>query len=98
MHNLTFPECLRVHTIVATINRCCTKDYKIPESDLIIKKGTPVVISLLAVHNDPEYFPEPEKFDPDRYIDPIRKQYIMSFGYGQHYCLGIFITNIISMI
>ena len=72
--------------------RRCTKDYQIPDSNFVIPKGTPVHIPILGFHMDPTLFPNPEKFDPDRF-SPENKGNIASgtfipFGQGPRMCLG----------
>lgn len=72
--------------------RICTKDYQIPDSNVVINKGERVAISSLGLHRDPEYFPEPEKFDPERFI-PENKSKIHPFSYipfgeGPRICIG----------
>jgi len=77
------------------IDRVCTKDYKVPDSDLIIRKGTPLFVSLYnGLHYDPEYFPDPQKFDPERFSEEEKSKrhpfaYI-PFGEGPHICIGKF--------
>ena len=44
------------------------------------------------MHRNPEYFPDPEKFDPDRFT-PEREKRIprnayLPFGVGAHICVG----------
>ena len=74
------------------IFRTCTKDYKIPESNFTIPKGTPVSLPILGFHMDPRYFPEPEKFDPDRFSSEnkgkITTGTFFPFGQGPRMCLG----------
>ena len=41
-------------------------DYPIPETDLVLPKGTQVVIPTFAIHRDKEHFPDPDKFDPEQ--------------------------------
>lgn len=50
-----------------------------------------VFISLLGLHNDPEYFPIPEIFDPDRFHDGgnFEEGTYLPFGNGPRFCLGI---------
>ena len=58
-----------------------------------IPAGTQLFLNSSLVHSDPEYFPEPERFNPDRFLDESRtkvsvpKQFI-PFGTGQRVCLG----------
>lgn len=76
------------------LDRRCVKDYKMPNSDLIIEKNTPVYIPMFALHYDPKYFPNPEKYDPDRFNEEnvsTRKQFTyIPFGDGPHNCIGKF--------
>ena len=52
-----------------------------------------VGIPLYAIHHDPEYYPEPYKFDPDRFLpenrDKIKPYTYMPFGAGPRNCVGI---------
>ena len=66
--------------------RICTKDWKVPGDDHVIKKTDRVLIPVIGLHMDPEYWPEPRKFDPERFssenkknIEPIT---FMTFGSG----------------
>ena len=38
-----------------------------------IEKDTAVIISIINRHMDPEIWPEPEKYDPDRWVEFYRK-------------------------
>lgn len=52
------------------------------------------MISSLGLHRDPEYFPEPMKFDPHRFDEDVkssRHQYsYLPFGEGPRICIGMF--------
>lgn len=62
-------ESLRKHPPVNVLTRKCTKDYQVPGTKLMIPKDTQVTIPIYSIQRDPEYFPEPERFDPERFSD-----------------------------
>lgn len=49
------------------IDRQCCKD--ITYGNFTIKKGMNVQIPVYTLHHSEEYFPNPEVFDPDRFVD-----------------------------
>lgn len=83
---------MRKHPPVAFIPRKCTKAYTIPGTDITIDEGVMVSISTLGIHNDPEIYPEPEKFDPDRFSpenQSTRHPFSwIPFGEGPRICIG----------
>lgn len=74
------------------LTRKAVKPYKLPDSDFTLNKGLQVVIPVYAIHNDPEYWPEPEKFIPERFTEDEkhnRPQYAyLPFGAGPRLCIG----------
>ncbi|KAJ3651620.1 hypothetical protein Zmor_017647 [Zophobas morio] len=86
-------ETLRKYPPGAALNRRCTQDYKVPDHDIIIKQGTRVFIPVLGIHYDEEYYPDPEKFDPERFNEEnirSRPQYAyIPFGEGPRICIGL---------
>jgi cytochrome P450 len=57
-----------------------------------LPKGSWVFTSLHALHRDPRWFPEPERFDPDRFapgkVEQIPSFAYLPFGAGPHGCIG----------
>jgi cytochrome P450 len=57
-----------------------------------IKKGSFVIISPYIVHRNPRYFPEPERFLPERFAPSAEKQIpkgaFFPFGMGARSCIG----------
>ncbi|XP_063929789.1 probable cytochrome P450 6a17 [Zophobas morio] len=86
-------ETLRKYPPAAYLNRKCVKDYKVFGTDVVIEKGTTVVIPVLGIHHDEEFYPEPEKFDPERFNDTnkgLRESYaFIPFGEGARICIGM---------
>lgn len=86
-------EAIRKYPALPLLNRECTQDYVVPGSDLTIKKGTAIIISLLGLSRDPKYFPQPELYRPERYSDTV-PQYdtdaYIPFGDGPRACIGNF--------
>lgn len=78
---------------MSPLYREANEDYLIPGTKIIIEKGTRVLISSHGIHHDPEYYPDPEKFDPDRFAkeekvkrDPIT---FIPFGHGPRNCVAL---------
>lgn len=60
-------ESMRKYTPGNVLLRICTKEYQVPGTTHVIEKGANLMLPMNAIHNDPEFFPEPEKFDPERF-------------------------------
>ncbi|XP_049822544.1 cytochrome P450 6k1-like isoform X2 [Aethina tumida] len=85
-------ETLRRYPFGPFLNRNCKEDYVIQETGFKIEKDTPVLVPIDGLHNDPEYFPEPEKFDPERFADGSKHLVAackyLPFGNGPRNCIG----------
>jgi cytochrome P450 family 6 len=86
-------ETLRKYPPVPGLNRICTKDYKVPGSNIMIKKDTKVWIPVLGLQRDPEFYPDPEKFDPERFSEENKNERhpytFIPFGEGPRVCIGL---------
>lgn len=91
--SFAFLETLRKYPPLPAIFRECTKEYLVPGTTLIIEKGTPVMIPVWALHYDPNFYPEPQAFQPERFSDDHRKGFnempFLGFGEGPRACIGI---------
>lgn len=87
-----FIETLRMYPPVPTLTRICVQDYKMKNTDVVIEKDTSILISTLGLQRDPEYFPNPDKFDPERFSEENKKNrhpfVHLPFGDGPRNCIG----------
>lgn len=83
---------MRKYPPVPSVTRQCIEDYKLPDSDIVINKGTRVFIPIKGLHYNEEYYSNPEVFDPDRFSEENKKerhQYVhIPFGEGPRICIG----------
>ncbi|XP_053670574.1 cytochrome P450 6a22-like [Anopheles nili] len=86
-------ETLRMYPPVDYLFRVSNCDYPIEHLGTI-PRGTLVVVPVHALHHDPEYYPQPEVFDPDRFggnaksTSPLPDAPFMPFGLGPRHCIG----------
>jgi cytochrome P450 len=83
-------EAMRLYPPAPAIRREALREVDI--GGYLLPAGTNVLVSPYTVHRRPEYFPEPERFDPDRFL-PEREKMIpryayFPFGGGPRVCLG----------
>ncbi|KAL8651113.1 MAG: hypothetical protein Q9210_003432 [Variospora velana] len=67
-------------------------DVDLQYKDHVIPKGTPVGMTSLIMHYSPSVFPNPNTFDPERWLqaDSARlRKYIVAFSKGSRQCLGM---------
>lgn len=85
-------ESLRMYPPAFLITRTSTKDFVIPESEIRIEANTDININVLSIHRDPEYYPDPLKFDPERFTPEnikSRKPFtFIPFGDGPRKCIA----------
>ncbi|XP_013391527.1 cytochrome P450 3A24 [Lingula anatina] len=84
-------ESMRLYPVGIRLDRLADQDTTV--NGLFIPKGTAVAIPTFAIHLHPEYYPEPEKFDPDRFSPEAkakRNPYTyLPFGMGPRSCIGM---------
>lgn len=85
-------ETLRKYPPTGNLFRQCTKQYKIPGTNVVLDKQSRVFISVHAIHRDPKYYPNPDKFDPERFTPEEKAKRhpmtYMPFGEGPRMCIG----------
>ena len=94
-------ESMRLNHVVGAIAKVCTKEIQLEGSDGLsckVKPGNLAVISTFGLQMDPKYWPEPEKFDPDRFSEEQKegrhKFTFIPFGEGPRICVGMRMSNL----
>jgi cytochrome P450 family 9 len=88
-------ETLRKWPPVVFLDRVCTKPYEMTNTDgtkVKLAVGDGVVFPVGPIHHHPGYWPNPDKFDPERFSDANKDKIVpftfMSFGLGPRNCIG----------
>ena len=65
----------------------------VPNTDIHLPYGTLINSCLYAVHYDPDYWPDPYEFKPERFLPENKKDIVncsfMTFGAGPRMCPGV---------
>lgn len=73
--------------------RKAIKNYKCPINDVVIETGTMIFIPAYAIQHDPNIYPDPEKYDPNRFSPEEEKKRdsftFLPFGEGPRNCIGL---------
>lgn len=90
-------EALRKYLGASFLDRLCVKEFELPPAlpggkPIKIQPGDTVWFPVFSIHRDPKYFPNPDTFDPERFmgsrkndIDPFT---YFPFGQGPRMCIG----------
>ncbi|TRY76240.1 hypothetical protein TCAL_09228 [Tigriopus californicus] len=98
LHYMTqvYNETSRLAPFSFTLRRC-TKPWKVPGTEAVIPVDMGVVIPIVGLHYDPTYFPDPEKFNPDRFSTENKHKItpgtFIPFGLGPRQCIGMKIAQ-----
>ncbi|XP_055855872.1 cytochrome P450 6a9-like [Episyrphus balteatus] len=89
-----FDESIRMHPIVPSLQRVAAADYQVNNDPKYkIEKGSMVFIPVEAIHYDPEIYPNPSKFDPERFSSEEKSKRdtvaFLPFGEGPRNCVGL---------
>jgi sterol 14-demethylase len=84
-------ETLRLHPPLIILMRLVREDFEL--AGYKIPAGTILAVSPRVSNRIPEDFPDPDRFDPSRYIDPRQEDLQnrwtwIPFGAGKHRCVG----------
>lgn len=86
-------ETLRIQSSVPGISRYADQDYLLNTrsgKEILIPKYTEILIYQWIIHRDPFHWPDPDHFDPDRFVGTTRSlpQGFVPFSSGHRSCIG----------
>ncbi|KAJ8107825.1 hypothetical protein ONZ43_g6617 [Nemania bipapillata] len=86
-------EGLRLSPAVASRMTRIAPDRELYYKNWRIPAGTPVGMTTILMHTDKTLYPNPHKFDPDRWMDPDKRRELEKFwapfGKGTRNCVGM---------
>ena len=81
-------ETMRLYPSAPFVGRTSVEAYDV--DGFSVPAGSDSVLSIWSIHHDPELWPDPERFDPTRFLgEPAHDRYAwMPFGAGPRACIG----------
>ncbi|XP_020287841.1 cytochrome P450 6B2-like [Pseudomyrmex gracilis] len=87
-----FKETLRKYSVATVIMRKVTSNYTFNGTNVTIPANQRLLIPVDALQRDPNIYPEPDVFDPERFSDEAVKSrhpmFYLPFGDGPRNCIG----------
>ncbi|CAH0702965.1 unnamed protein product [Spodoptera exigua] len=83
-------EAMRIFPPIGHLTRQCVQNTVLPVGNIPVEKGTKMFTPIYAIHHDPELYPDPEVFDPERFSNERKPKdsIYMPFGMGNRTCIG----------
>ncbi|XP_077563593.1 cytochrome P450 3A24-like [Haemaphysalis longicornis] len=86
-------ETLRLYPPSTRIERVASEDYVVRDTNVKVPKGCVVIVPVYSMHRDPELFPDPDTFNPERFsdenVESIKPYSYLPFGAGPRNCIGM---------
>ena len=86
-------ETLRKYPPAIRNIRVASENYKLGDTGIELFKGQLVLIPVYAMHHDEQFYPDPERFDPTRFLPENRHSIVpytyLPFGVGPRNCIGM---------
>eukprot|EP00124_Ichthyophonus_hoferi_P004612 Ihof_evm2s530 gene=Ihof_evmTU2s530 len=83
-------EAIRKYTLVPVVSRYALKDDVL--DGVPVPAGTKIFVNIKAAHNNPEFWAEPSKFNPDRFDEKYDPYAYLPFINGPRNCLGQYLA------
>jgi cytochrome P450 len=79
-------EVLRIRTPVVAASRHLLEPFEL--GGRMLERDSVIIVDVWGVHLDPSVYPEPDRFRPERFLEPAPEYAFLPFGGGAHRCLG----------
>ncbi|XP_059611831.1 uncharacterized protein LOC132258517 [Phlebotomus argentipes] len=92
--DMVISESLRKWPATVATDRQCVKPYTIETDEISceVKVGEAFLVPIISLHHDPKFFPNPSRFDPERFSDENKDKITpftyLPFGVGPRICIG----------
>ncbi|KAG8765843.1 hypothetical protein FRC12_007253 [Ceratobasidium sp. 428] len=95
-----FLEALRMYPVVMQVQKLAQEDTilsvacngsranEYAREEFLVPANSLVYISVLGMHYNPTYWPDPERFSPARFAEPYNKDAFLAFSAGHRSCIG----------
>lgn len=89
--NAVVNETLRLKPPLVVFQRAALEDCTLLNTGIKVPRNTLISIQPYIIHRNPEYFPDPEEFKPERFVDNHAEKHFafMPFGAGSRLCVGM---------
>ncbi|KAI7855699.1 cytochrome P450 [Circinella umbellata] len=97
-------ECMRFRpTMAFGISHEADRDLEV--DGYLIPKGTTLIANMHHIHHNEDFYPDADKFVPDRYLNNLRPMYAtasgpieerdqFNFGFGRRVCIGTYLAEL----
>jgi cytochrome P450 len=80
-------ESMRFRPPVGIMMRRISKDTEL--DGYLLKQSRLVIFSIYNIHHHPDFWQQPEQFDPERFLNSENRRFsFMPFGTGERICIG----------
>lgn len=94
--DMCLSETLRIYPVSPRTDRTVTEEIEI--LGWTIPKNVNLIIPIYSIHHDPDIWPNPEKFDPERFSKENSANHLpysyLPFGSGPRMCMGTRFTQL----
>lgn len=81
-------EAMRLYPPVYNMGRDCAAEDEL--GGFRIARGTTMLVSILAIHRNPDCWEAPDEFRPDRFLGggAAARRNLLPYAWGRHQCIG----------